>query len=120
MFACTAYEFIRASILPFFPLFHRHGCFRSLGPASSYTSSFFARWNYRLEDVWNHKRSSDINAYDAIGKILDDRNVDTEVNYVYFNHLSLLNEQIYLIDSIYISQLTKLELWLDKAKAGIQ
>ena len=55
-------------------------------------------------------RSSDINAYDAIGKILDDRNVDTEVNYVYFNHLSLLNEQIYLIDSIYISQLTKLEL----------
>ena len=44
-------------------------------------------------------------------------NVDTEVNYVYFNHLTLLNEQIYLIDSIPIFQMAKFELWLDKAKA---
>ena len=66
------------------------------------------------------KRKSDIDAYDAIGKILDDLNVDTEVNYVYFNQLTLLNQQIYLIDSNCISQLAKLELWLDRSKVGIQ
>ena len=56
-------------------------------------------------------------AYDAIGKILDHINLDTDVNYVYFNHLTLLNEQIYLIDSISIFQMGKLELLLDKEKA---
>ena len=66
------------------------------------------------------KQKSDIDAYDAIGKILDDLNVDTEVNYVYFNQLTLLNQQIYLIDSNCISQLAKLELWLDKSKVGSQ
>nr|POE84161.1 abc transporter b family member 21 [Quercus suber] len=66
------------------------------------------------------KRKSDIDAYDAIGKILDDIDVDTEVNYVYFNHLTLLNEQIYLIDFISISQLAKLEFCLEKEKAGSQ
>ena len=63
------------------------------------------------------RSGSNINAYDAIGKILDHINLDTEVNYVYFNHLTLLNEQIYLIDSISIFHMAKLELWLDKAKA---
>ena len=60
---------------------------------------------------------SNINAYDAIGKILDHINLETEVNYVYFNNLTLLNEQIYLIDSISIFQMAKLELLLDKEKA---
>ena len=40
------------------------------------------------------KRKSDIDAYDAIGKILDDINVDTEVNYFYFSQLTLLNQKI--------------------------
>ena len=40
------------------------------------------------------KMRSDIDAYDAIGKILDDINVDTEVNYVYFSQLTLLNQKI--------------------------
>ena len=66
------------------------------------------------------KWKSDIDAYDAIGKILDELNVDTEVNSVYFNQLTLLNQQIYLIDSNCISQLAKLELWLDKSKVGSQ
>ena len=40
------------------------------------------------------KRRSDIDAYDAIRKILDYINVDTEVNYVYFSQLNLLNQKI--------------------------
>ena len=40
------------------------------------------------------KRRSDIDAYDAIGKILDDMNVDAKVNYVYFSQLTLLNQKI--------------------------
>ena len=40
------------------------------------------------------KRKSDIDAYDATGKILDDINVDTEVNFVYFSQLTLLNQKI--------------------------
>ena len=115
MCATTTYECMCASIMPFPFFFLPHGWF-SLGlqawhlPAQvhfllayTYTSSFSAR--------------SNIDAYDAIGKILYDINVDKEVNYVYFNHLTLLNEQIYLIDSISIFQMAKFELWLDKAKA---
>ena len=105
MCATTTYECMCASIMPFFLFFLTTWMvqFRSLGLASSYTSSFSA--------------GSNIDAYDAIGKILYDINVDKEVNYVYFNHLTLLNEQIYLIDSIPIFQMAKFELWLDKAKA---
>ena len=40
------------------------------------------------------KGRSDIDSYDAIGKILDDINVDTKVNYVYFSQLTLLNQKI--------------------------
>ena len=40
------------------------------------------------------KRRLDIDAYDAIGKILDDINVDTKVNYVYFSQLTLLIQKI--------------------------
>ena len=52
------------------------------------------------------------------GKILDHINLDTEVNYVYFNHLTLLNEQIYLIDSISIFQMAKLELFVGQRKSA--
>ena len=104
MCATTTYECMCASIMPFFLFFLTKWMvqFRSLGLACCYTSSFSA--------------GSNIDAYEAIGKILDDFNVDTEVNYVYFNNLHLLNEQIYLVDSISIFQMAKLELWLDKAK----
>ena len=40
------------------------------------------------------KRKSDIDFYDTIGKILDDINVDTEINYIYFSQLTLLNQKI--------------------------
>ena len=105
MCATTTYECICAIIMPFFPFFLTTWMvwFWSLGLAASYTSSFSA--------------GSNINAYDAIGKILYHINLETEVNYVYFNHLTLLNEQIYLIDSISIFQMAKLELFLDKEKA---
>ena len=114
MCAATTYECMCASIMPFFRFFLTTWMvqFRSLGLASSCTSSFSA-------GVYLHKfifSRSNIDAYDAIGNILYDMNVDTEVNYVYFNHLTLLNEQIYLIDSISIFQMAKFELWLDKAK----
>ena len=40
------------------------------------------------------KRRSDIDAYDTIGQILDDINLDIGVNYVYFSQLTLLNQKI--------------------------
>jgi ATP-binding cassette subfamily B (MDR/TAP) protein 1 len=66
------------------------------------------------------KRKPSLDDSEVIGKILDDINGDIEFNNVSFGLLTLLNEQIYLVDSCSISQLAKLELWLDKTKARSQ
>jgi hypothetical protein len=66
------------------------------------------------------KSKPDLDDYDVIGKIIDDINGDIEFNNVSFSSLTLLDEQIYLVDSCSSSQLAKLELWLDKTKARSQ
>ena len=105
MCATTTYECICAIIMPFFPFFsyHMDGLVLVSRPCS-FLHKFIFCW-IKHQCLWRNRK--DIRSH----------KFRTEVNYVYFNHLTLLNEQIYLIDSISIFQMAKLELFVGQRKS---
>ena len=58
-----------------------------------------------------------IDAYDTKGRTLDDIHGDIELRDVYFSYPSRPDE---LMDSLFLSQVAQLQLWLDKAEVGSQ